>query len=334
MCKVSIIIPIWNAEKYIDSLLKSLLNQSFQDFEIICVNDGSTDCSAQILEEYKKKDDRIHVYTITNSGPANARNYGIQKAKGEYIQFIDADDHIELNMLEAFASVSFSSDIVVSGVFYEYEKTNKTECKVFLKPGSCTTRNDIIDKFRCFQVYERKLCLNYLWNKWFKRSFLINNQIQQNSNFNLGEDFLFVSEAFMKANSFIILPKAYYHYMIRGEDSLVNRFDPNESYRRKIMYATSIKLYDSFGLKNEKQKELRVVEGEYCWNGLLKINYKDCKLNKSEKINYIRNFLCEPHIKCLLTYLRSDISICKGLLLVAVLMRNAHLIYYLIKKNT
>lgn len=333
MCKVSIVIPVWNADKYLDKLFHSLLEQTYTNYEVICVNDGSTDCSEEILKSYAQKDERIRIFTIPNGGPANARNYGVIQARGEYIQFIDSDDWIERNMLEDFASKSNGADIVVSGAFFEYEKRKNTKKRVIQETGYCNAREEIVNIFRRIKPNERSLFLNYLWNKWFKRSFLLENQIQQNSNFRLGEDFLFVVEAVAVAQSMAVLPGAYYHYMLRGESSLVNHFDINEQKRREAMYAASRQLYETLGILNEKQNELETIEGEYCWFSLLKINFKDCTLKKEEKIGYIRGFLSGRQRRCLLKYLCQKLSITKMMAMVAVCFKCPSMLYGLIDKE-
>ena len=100
MVKVSVIIPCYNVAKYLGQCLDSVLKQTFQDFEVLCVNDGSTDNSLEIAKKYKKEDKRINIVDIENNGVGNARNVGIKGATGRYITFLDADDYIEHNMYE------------------------------------------------------------------------------------------------------------------------------------------------------------------------------------------------------------------------------------------
>ncbi len=115
MVKISVIIPVYNVEKYLKECLESVLNQTFSDFELICVNDGSTDGSLEILEEYAKKDDRIRIISQENKGQGAARNIGIKNASGEYILFTDSDDFIDLNTLKLTYDniLSNDSDIVM-----------------------------------------------------------------------------------------------------------------------------------------------------------------------------------------------------------------------------
>lgn len=100
MCKVSIIIPIYNTEKYIKDCLDSVVNQTLDDIEIICINDGSTDNSLKLINDYAKRDKRIKVINQENKGQGTARNIGIKESKGEYIGFVDFDDYIDLKMYE------------------------------------------------------------------------------------------------------------------------------------------------------------------------------------------------------------------------------------------
>lgn len=125
MPKVSVIIPVYNTEKYLPECIDSIINQTLEDIEIICINDGSSDNSLTVLEEYAKKDDRIKIYSKKNEGPANTRNLGLKKTKGEYIAFLDSDDCIKNNThFETLYKLALenSADIVKSK--YEYMQTN------------------------------------------------------------------------------------------------------------------------------------------------------------------------------------------------------------------
>ena len=100
MPKVSVIVPVYNTEKYLPQCLDSIINQTFTDFECICINDGSTDNSLSILEEYAKKDSRIRIISQKNAGLSNVKNVGIKNATGIYITFIDSDDFVSLDYIE------------------------------------------------------------------------------------------------------------------------------------------------------------------------------------------------------------------------------------------
>ena len=118
MIKISVIIPVYNVEKYLRRCLDSVINQTFRDLEIICVNDGSTADSLHIFEEYKKQDDRIILLNQENMGQGNARNIGLKIARGEYIGFVDADDWIDLNFFEKLyeAAKKYDADVACAEI--------------------------------------------------------------------------------------------------------------------------------------------------------------------------------------------------------------------------
>ena len=109
--KVSIIVPVYNVARYLGECLDSIINQTLDDIEIICINDGSTDNSLEILEEYAKKDSRIWIFTIENSGLSLARNYGIKHANGKYVGFVDSDDYINETMFEKLYNSCEQNDL-------------------------------------------------------------------------------------------------------------------------------------------------------------------------------------------------------------------------------
>ena len=118
----SIIIPVYNVEKYLRECLNSVLGQTFPNWEVICVNDGSTDSSASILEVFATKDNRVRIVTQPNSGLSAARNVGLKHASGEYILFLDSDDWLEVNALEILANDLCDEDMVC---FVDYATENE-----------------------------------------------------------------------------------------------------------------------------------------------------------------------------------------------------------------
>ena len=127
MSKISIIIPIYNSEQYLASCLDSVINQTIRDIEIICVNDGSTDNSAKIIEEYAHKDNRVKVLHKENGGQTSSRRAGLELATSEYIGFVDSDDWIDSDMYERMLSVAeqYQTDMVSSGYYLEGNYTTK-----------------------------------------------------------------------------------------------------------------------------------------------------------------------------------------------------------------
>lgn len=181
MKKVSIIVPVYNAEKFIDKCVNSLINQTYQNTEIILVNDGSTDSSYKILKKYSKKYDNIFLYTQKNKGSGETRNRGIKLAKGDYITFVDADDYIENNYIEKLISKSKNMDIVICG----YKRYDSKSNLLMEKIPKCKN----IDFFKFIST----VC------KLYRREFLIKNSITF-SNRKIGEDMLFTLKSYSMTN--------------------------------------------------------------------------------------------------------------------------------------
>lgn len=167
MPKVSVIVPVYNVAKYLGRCLDSVLSQTFQDFEVICINDGSTDNSLEILHQYAQKDERVKIINQKNSGAGLSRNTGINMAQGDYLSFIDADDWIDKHFLEKvyhLAKVS-KADIIETTKSYNYYSTdniklfNKRNAQGFIANGTFF-RRDVI------------------WDKLFKTDFIKNNKIK------------------------------------------------------------------------------------------------------------------------------------------------------------
>lgn len=180
MVAVSIVIPVYNIEKYLRECLDSLVNQSFKDFEVICINDGSKDGSLVILEEYAKKDSRFKVISQTNGGSGSARNNGLSKAKGKYVQFLDGDDYFEPEMLEKLYNLAekHQAEIAVCSSKKVDDEGNITETK---NPNSPLNLNLIpfnkVFNYKDFPNDIFNLTGTAPWNKLYLREMLIKNNL-------------------------------------------------------------------------------------------------------------------------------------------------------------
>lgn len=163
--KVSIIIPVYGVEKYISQCLESVINQSYENIEIIVVNDGTKDNSMKIVEEYLL-DERIKIINKENGGLASARNRGIEEATGEYIYFLDSDDWIEVNTIEVLVEESNNLDIIYSNFWYFDEKNQKKrKNKEKIKSNMSMTGEYLLG-------YSTEIMV---WNKIYKKVFLKKN---------------------------------------------------------------------------------------------------------------------------------------------------------------
>ena len=222
--KVSVIIPVYNTEKYLRECLDSVVNQTLKDIEILCVDDGSTDRSLGILREYEAKDSRVKVFTQEKSNAGAARNVGLSRANGEYLAFLDSDDCFEPVMLEHMLACAREREVEVVICRYHTfdERTGNT-----LYSGSGINKN-LLPLKKVFSYYEiKRECFSsvpgFPWNKLFKRRLVTEKQLrfQEQPVFN---DALFSYSAMISAKRLTVLDESLVCYRARAaSDSITDR---------------------------------------------------------------------------------------------------------------
>lgn len=253
--QISIIVPVYNVEKYLDRCLESLVNQTFQNIEIILVDDNSQDNSLTICYEWSQKDNRIKVvHKHTNEGLGLARNTGINFAKGDYVAFVDSDDYIDLNMYEKLISYAYkkTADIVCCGIKYITNNNclrDLTNVKSLLEINSDDIGSYILDMIAsepfvraqrkyemssCTAIYRKKIIDDY--NIWFDSEREV-----------LSEDLLFNIKYLKHSSLLISLPEALYYYC-QNDSSTSSVFKKDKFERAKHLY---ILLLDLIGNSNE-----------------------------------------------------------------------------------
>lgn len=220
--KISIVIPIYNADKYLKKTLDSVLNQSYKNIELILINDGSTDDSLQICKEYKNKDKRIILINIENSGPGFARNIGIENVSGDYIYFVDADDYLKEDALETLLSLAIEGNYeIISSNFYRVDKDIKVS-KNNYETGEIS-RHKTREEKRKYNLFKTSSSFGYACGKLYKTSFIKENNIKfTNEKHVFLEDTLFNLKAFSYDPNYYVLNQPLYYYNIH-EDSLSNK---------------------------------------------------------------------------------------------------------------
>lgn len=206
--KISIIIPVYNAEIYLKQCLDSVICQTFKDFECICINDGSTDNSLSILQEYANKDKRFKLINKKNEGVSVARNTGIQNAAGKYISFVDSDDWITENYIEVLYNKieKYGCDLISSDAYFYNNQTKKT----YLKRPQKEFFNCIITSP---ETKKKLLALGNIWGSWgkmYKKEFLIKNDILFRKC--VMEDILFIYEGILASKSIMFIDELLYFY--------------------------------------------------------------------------------------------------------------------------
>ncbi len=239
--KISIIIPVYNTSKYLEQCLESVINQTLSGIEIICVDDGSTDKSLEILKNYQQKDNRIKILTQNHKKQGKARNYGISVAKGEYIGFVDSDDWCELDMFEKLyeRAIETNSDITMCAVT-TYNDNNNGE----FSQANTYSNLDIFPKSFFNRVFSSSETIDFLMNicvyppnKIFKRDFLITNNIKFNEGIYF-EDGAFFFNSWLYAKRISLIKYFGYYYRMYSETS--TSFS-NDFYKLEIFKATKDK---------------------------------------------------------------------------------------------
>ena len=216
---ISIIIPIYNVESYLRKCLDSIMEQSFSCFELLLINDGSTDGSGQICQEYVEKDDRIRYFEKENGGVSSARNFGIKQSRGEYITFIDSDDWVEPNYLEILykAMKEQDADIVVTNYY-----TFREEDAMFLFHVTETNEplvfqpNDSFFNYM-FSTFGTDIAWGSAWGKLYKKS--VFERFCFSDNISWAEDFDLMYKLFLISERIVYLHKAPYCYRDRGDSA-------------------------------------------------------------------------------------------------------------------
>jgi len=218
---ISIIVPIYNSSNTLDRCIKSVLNQTYKNYELILINDGSTDSSETICLNYQKKDSRIKYYYKKNSGAGDSRNFGIKKANGEYIGFIDADDEVLPEMYEKLINIAEKNKFSVVGCSnYDFiEDTNvKKKRTLELKNGIQNRERLILDI-----LHQDKNAWGAVWNKIFKRDIFNKFDFPNTS---IMEDYLVSLRVFNEYDIYFLKEELYIHYI--NKKSLTHRdFNPN-----------------------------------------------------------------------------------------------------------
>lgn len=203
---ISIIVPVYNGDKYLSRCVDSILNQTFQDWELLLVDDGSTDKSGEICDEYVTKDDRIRGLHKSNGGVSSARNYGLTRIQGEWVTFIDGDDYIEPNYFSILLS-NVNVDLIVSGVkFSNTEGKSLPPCDKIIKISE--ENKYFLDKEFCGLYFRTP------WAKLFKRDIIERFHLSFNTNLHIGEDTEFVFRYISIVKDIRLIPFSGYCYKL------------------------------------------------------------------------------------------------------------------------
>lgn len=301
MKKVSVIVPVYNAEKYLHRCIESIINQTLNGIEIILINDGSTDNSLNICKQYEEIDPRIKVIDKENSGPSASRNIGIENANGEYITFVDSDDWIELDMLENLYNKvkQFNSPMIISNYFKNY--TDKEVINCLNIKENCLDKKKInkylilplIGKSE-FEEENHILGFGAPWGRLFNLDIIKSNKIKFKEDLIIGEDVLFNIEFLDKVSNISLSKSAYYHYF--DNSSSIMRSYKKNCWNLTKKYISSV---SNFLVENNYMHQVGDRFKIMKLDGITKAIFNECKStnekNIYEKIRYI-NYICRDEV--------------------------------------
>ena len=290
--KVSVVVPVYNVEKYLRDCLESVINQDFKEIEIICVNDGSKDDSQKILEEYSEKDSRIHIIVQENQGVSCARNVGIRCAKGEYICFLDSDDMLESSALKEIYEYAKSKQLDIlhydAECLYENDKLRINEYKDEYYTKKKSYVGPITGKEMFCQLIEADDYCEAAWLMFIRKQWLVETNICFEPNI-LYEDSLFCFQCFMETKRIEHIRKKYVKYRIRENSIMTSKIGYKNLESRVFCYRKVLE----YLLNNELTKREKEAIVKYEKFLLYNIRWTDNKLNDDER----RKSLCAEPIE-------------------------------------
>ena len=322
---ISVILPVFNAEKYLGKTIEDILNQSHQEIEVIIIDDGSTDQSWNIIQQYSQKDERIRPVRVSNGGPSKARNLGLEMVRGEYIRFIDADDSIPQDSIERMykkIKENQSIDMVIGNyqcvpeqnyftgdVFSDIELSKKEFVKVFLK------------NIRSFYY-------GVMWNKLYRRALIEHYQIRFDETINWCEDFCFNLEYYEKCSliSLISIPGGFYTYYTR-DDSIttgVSKYSQERLQKiNKICYEKILAFCNTLQMGKEASLEWKYYNLYYQLSDIV-----DRKQEHRQKYRKFKEILNREEVYEYICYKQNDARLWRILKL--VIQKKIFLVAYIL----
>lgn len=289
--KFSIIIPVYNVEEYLRACLDSVLAQTFSDWEAVCVNDGSTDGSLSVLEEYEKKDHRLRIISQPNGGLSAARNTGLAAAQGDYVVFVDSDDWVEPTMLARLAEESNGEDMICFACRRTDNNTYDT-----LQPE----QDRGWSYYNHHALEHREVPFVCVWQRCYRRQFLMDNNLSFREGI-LHEDNEFTPRACLKAKLVKVIPDVLYNYRVRPgsimttrglrsreslieiANSLSNLFATETFVDRTVVYQFLTQCYQMAFL-NAKRVDRHLIHSLIDWTAYRRVS----RTKFRHRLNYLR----------------------------------------------
>lgn len=286
--KFSIIVPVYNVEQYLSFCIESIISQTLKDIEIICVNDGSTDSSLDILQQYAMQDDRIQIIDKKNGGLSSARNAGLDIAEGDYILFVDADDYLENNACDRLYMeiLQTNTDVIVFGTKIFPLKTFSEQSWLY----DVLSVEQTIYEGNCIKaLFNEKASKPFVWNECYKREMLEENHLRFDESVRYGEDMIFLFALFPRIHNVVYIPDKLYAYRCERDKSLMDVARNNAKWKM-YMHLRIIEIILDDWEKNDflqdNMNEMNYWSSTFILDGL-----ESLPLYFEQKKNIVRDFL-------------------------------------------
>lgn len=296
-CKVSVIVPVYRVEKYIDRCMRSLLKQTLKDIEIVCICEEEDSSFGKLLT-YEKKDNRVHIIKKKNTGVSAARNAGMRAACGKYLAFVDADDWIESYALKTLYMVAerYSAQIIAYGIWPTKEPRGDKRGMFKYSPD----RNVLYRNSGMKALFYEHGSKPYIGNKFYNRQFLMDNNIWFHEDIDIGEDQLLQFEAFGQAETICFVKDKLYHYDIKRNDSAMNTCEVQKTIENrnfKLLQIIMDQKSKRYGDEYDKEYTLWILQ---YYGGIVNQGIQSITEERKEKIftiqKYLREMAAEEHL--------------------------------------
>lgn len=295
--KISVIIPVYNVEKYLHRCVESILNQTFQDFEIILIDDGSKDNSGQICDDFAQKDKRIKVIHKKNARVSAARNDGIKLAKGKYVSFIDSDDWIEPEMYQVMFNKA--EELILDFIMCDYKKKSNNYEDKRTQPirSGYYSKDDIKNElYQCLIMFEDIEFPPTIsnWVCLFNLEFLQKNDLYYDADIHYCEDSIFGSKVLYHATNFYYLKGHHYYNYFYNPNSTTNTYN-EKKWNSYLKINERMEKYFGKSVEFDFSRQIKINMLYFTLNTLGQIKYSGC--NTEERINMIKNIMYYPKVK-------------------------------------
>lgn len=295
--KISIIMPVYKVEKYIKKAIASIQNQTFTDFELFAIDDGSPDASGAICDELALSDERIKVIHKENGGAPSARNMAMDIAKGKYFYFMDSDDWAEETMLEDMYNLAEANNAqyVVTGYYIDTYYSDSEYLTLNISHPDAVYKDKEAFRLDAYQLFDKNL-LYTPWNKLFLADYLRENNIKFPQT--LWDDFPFNLSVIKDVERVVISSKQYYHFIRARAESETAKYVASMYDKREEEHQWMIDLYNYWGIHDDNAREFiarRYIERIV--GCIENVTNKNCTLTKKEKRQCIKKMIANEKVK-------------------------------------